>query len=196
MASIILRDMHSKSHNSLLDGITFTDYLPVDWEVLATLPSEGEQHRQHRANEELLKNLLLRDEAISQEGDEAEVVSGHEQFKRLETRLDLLLSLVTEMMTNNSHLPMQHAVTLGAYGLCVQIEDNATANLEHGTLLKIRLYLDPHFPRPLILYAQLVDIQTQSFTVNFCPLEECLQDQLDKYIFRQHRRAVALARKK
>ncbi len=188
--------MYSKSHNSLLDGITFNDYLPMDWEVLAALPSEGEQHRHHRANEELLHNLLLRDEAISQESDEAEVVSGHEQFKRLETRLDLLLSLITEMMTNNSHLPTQHAVTLGAHGLCVQIVDNVIVSLEDGTLLKIRLYPDPHFPRPLILYAQLVDVQAQSFTVNFCPLEERLQDQLDKYIFRQHRRAIALARKK
>ncbi len=195
MASITLRDMHSKSHNSLLDGITFNDYLPIDWEVLTALPSEGEQYRYHRANEELLQNLLLRNETVSQEGDEAEVVNGHEQFNRLEARLDLLLSLVTEMMTNNSHLPTQHVVTFGAYGLCVQAEDDV-ASLENDTLLKIRLYPDPNFPRPLILCARLVDVQAQGFTVNFCPLEESLQDQLDKYIFRQHRRAIALARKK
>jgi len=188
--------MRSEPQSSLLDGITFNDHLPMDWEVLTTLPSEGEQYRNYRANEELLQNLLLRDEAIPQEAGEAEVISGHEQFKRLETRLDLLLSLVTEMMSDNSQLPTQHAITFGAHGLCVQIEDNATANLESGILLKIRLYPDPNFPRPLILYAQLVDVQVQRFTVNFCPLEERLQDQLDKYIFRQHRRAIALARKK
>ncbi len=188
--------MHNEAQNALVDGITFDDYLPIDWEVLTILPSEGEQHRHHRANEELLQNLLLRDETISQEGDEAEVVSGHEPFKRLETRLDLLLSLVTEMMTNNSHLPMQHDVTLGAHGLYVQAGGDVIARLKTGSLLKIRLYPDPYFPRPLLLFTRLVDVQMQSFTVNFCPLEACLQDQLDKYIFRQHRRAIALARKK
>jgi len=188
--------MHSESKNSLLDGITFNDCLPMDWEVLAALPSEGEQYRDHRANEKLLKNLLLKDEVTSQEGDEAEVVSGHEQFERLEARLDLLLNLVTEMMINNRRLPTQRAVTFGAHGLCVQSGGDAVASLENDSLLKVRLYPDPHFPHPLILYAQLVDVQVQSFTVNFCPLEERLQDQLDKYIFRQHRRAIALARKK
>jgi len=187
--------MHSESQNFLLDGITFNDYLPMDWEVLAALPGEGEQYRYHRANEELLQNLLLRDETASRENDEPEIVSGHEQFKRLETRLDLLLSLVTEMMANNSSLPAQQTVTLGAHGLCVQTGEDVSTGLEKGALLKIQLYPDPHFPRPLILCTRLVDVQVHGFTVSFCPLEECLQDQLDKYIFRQHRRAIALARK-
>jgi len=187
--------MHNESQNSLLEGITFNDYLPMDWEVLAELPGEGEQYRHHRTNEELLQNLLLRDETSSREIDEAEMGSSHEQFKRLETRLDLLLSLVTEMLANNTHLPARHTITLGKHGLCVQIEGDAMVSLKKGTLLKIRLYPDPHFPRPLIFCARLVDVQLQNFTVNFCPLEERLQDQLDKYIFRQHRRAVALARR-
>jgi len=188
--------MHTESLNSLLDGITFDDYLPIDWEVLSELPSEGEQHRHHRASEELLQNLLLRDEASSQESEEVEVAGGgYESFKRLETRLDLLLNLLTEMMASNANLPAQHAVILGAHGLCVQTERDAVACLKKDVLLKIRIYLDPNFPRPLTLYTRLIDVQAKSFIVNFYPLEERLQDQLDKYVFRQHRRAIALARK-
>ena len=187
--------MHTESLNSLLDGITFDDYLPIDWGVLSELPSEGEQRRHHRASEELLQNLLLRDEASSQEGDEVEVVSGCESFKRLETRLDLLLNLVTEMMANNANLPAQHAVILGAHSLCVQTERDAVAGFKKDVLLKVQIYLDPNFPRPLTLYTRLIDVQVKSFIVNFYPLEERLQDQLDKYVFRQHRRAIALARR-
>ncbi|HHI93305.1 MAG TPA: hypothetical protein ENK04_07315 [Gammaproteobacteria bacterium] len=187
--------MHTESANSLLEGITFNDYLPMDWEVLPGFPSEGEQYRHHRANEELLQNLLLKDEASAQEGDEVDVTSGHEQFKRLETRLDLLLSLVTEMMASNVSLPMRYAVTLGTRGLCVQTGGEVITCFKKEMLLKVQLYLDPHFPRPLALYTRLVDVQAQSFTVSFYPLEERLQDQLDKYIFRQHRRAIALARR-
>lgn len=187
--------MHTESQTPLLEGITFNDYLPMDWEVLTSLPGAGEQHRFSRANEELLQNLLLTDEARCQEGEEADAISGHEPLKRLETRLDLLLSLVTEMMVNNSRFPAQYAVTFGAHGLCVQVGDDVVASLERSMLLKIRLYPDPHFPRPLILYTRLVDVQEKNFTVHFFSLEERLQDSLDKYIFRQHRRAIALARK-
>jgi len=186
--------MNNESHNSPLENITFDDCLPVNWERLEKLPSEGEQHRHTRANEELLQSLLLRDDA-PQDSEEVDLISGHEHFKRLETRLDLLLSLVTEMMTADGKLPPAQAVTLGAGGLCVHIPEGVSDNLQKDALLKIQLYLDPTFPRPLTMCVQIVDIQAQSFTVSFSLLEERLQDLLDKYVFRQHRRAIALARR-
>lgn len=179
----------------LLEGITFADNLPINWEILSTLPSEGELNRDYRTNEELLQHLLLRDDAVAQESDEGEVDSTHEHFKRLESRLDLLLSLITEMMTSNGKLPSLQRVTIGGRGLCVQAQEEAIKGLKKETPLKITLYLDPQFPRPLTVFAQLIDVQAQAFTVSFCPLEERLQDLLDKYVFRQHRRAIALARR-
>lgn len=186
--------MHIEPQDSPLENIAFSDNLPMDWEVLSVLPSDGERHRYQRANEELLQNLLLLDEA-PQETEESDLVGDHEHFKRLETRLDLLLSLVTEMMTADGKLPPPKAVTLGARGLCVEIPEGVCDTLQKNALLKIRLYLNPQFPRPLTLCCQLVDTQPQSLTVSFNPLEERLQDLLDKYVFRQHRRAIALARR-
>lgn len=186
--------MHSEAKNSPLENISFNDHLPVNWEVITALPSEGEQHRHNRANEELLQSLLLRDDA-PQDAEETDADSSHEHFKRLETRLDLLLSLVTEMMTADGKLPLSRSVALSAQGLCVQTQNEIGGSFKNEALLKIELYLDPQFPRPLTLCAQLLDIQVQNFTVSFSPLEERLQDLLDKYVFRQHRRAIALARK-
>jgi hypothetical protein len=187
--------MHSEPQNSPLENIRFTDRLPVAWSTLAALPSEGEQHRDQRANEELLQSLLLRD-GVPQDAEEADAAGEHEHFKRLEARLDLLLSLVMEMMTSNGKLPSSYEVMLSARGLCVQIPSGVgNDGLKKDALLKIQLFLDPRFPRPLTLGAQVVDVQPQNFTVSFSPLEECLQDLLDKYVFRQHRRAIALARR-
>ncbi len=187
--------MLNEFQDALLGNIAFNDNLPISWEALPTPLSVGEQHRYQRANEELLQNLLLRDESPSQDDDELEITSGHEHFKRLETRLDLLLSLVTEMMTAEGKLPSVKAVKIGARGLNVQIPEDASTALKNVAFLKIQLYLDPQFPRPLTLCAQLVDTQPLNFTVSFTPLEEQLQDLLDKYVFRQHRRAIALARR-
>ncbi len=169
--------MSIESLTSLLDGITYTDSLPVDWEVLSELPGESEQNRHNRANEELLQNLLLRDESLP-DSDEVEEGSGQESLKRIETKLDLLLSLMTEMMTANGNLPQKHTLTLGAHGLCVHIREEDVSLMKKGLLLRIRLYLDSQFPRPLDLYGHLVDVQADSFTLTYCSLGVRLQDLL------------------
>ena len=77
----------------------------------------------------------------------------------------------------------------------MQTQSDVSESLKKDALLKIQLFLDPEFPRPLTLCAKLIDVQPQNFTVSFGPLEERLQDLLDKYVFRQHRRAIASSRK-
>lgn len=187
--------MSREPQNTLLENISFTDNLPIKWSVLPQLPSDGEIQRHYRDDEELLQNVLLNADFVSQDGDEEELDNAHEHFQRLEARLDLLLSLVTEMMSGNGNLPPPQAVTISGQGLRVQSGDAAECDINQDTLLKVDLYLDPQFPRPLTLYAYPVDVQEHEFTVKFSPLESHLQDLLDKYVFRQHRRAIALARK-
>lgn len=188
--------MSSESTTCTLEGITYQDRLPVDWEVLPALPSDGEQHRLNRINEELLQNLLLLDEA-PQDAEEKEEGGVQEHFKRLEAKLDLLLNLVSEMISaNGGGLPEPRTVNLGARGVCVHTQEGDLDSLHEGSLLKIRLYLDPQFPRPLNLCGHITAVQADCFTVSYTRLDEALQGLLDKYVFRQHRRAVALARRR
>jgi hypothetical protein len=182
--------MNAESPLSPLEGITYRDQLPVDWQVLTELPSAGEQHRLDRANEELLRALLLRDEA-PQDSDEMEEGGGMEHFRRLEAKLDLLLGLFTEMLSTQGGLPLQHDLLLGTRGLCISARAEDITSLNEGMLLKIRLYLDAQLPRPLEIYGYLTAMQVDGFTVSFYPLQERVQDLLDKYVFRQHRRAIA-----
>jgi hypothetical protein len=186
--------MNTESQDPLLDGITYRDNLPINWEVLPTPLSAGETHRLDRANEELLHNLLLRDE-VSQEMEEMEEMGGQEHLKRLEAKLDLLLSLVMEMMTEKRNHPRQRALIIGTHGLYVYTQEEDMATIKDGALLRIRLYLDAQFPRPLHICGRLTNLQADGFTVTFPPLEARFQDLLDKFVFRQHRRAVALARR-
>lgn len=186
--------MNTESQAPELEGITYRDSLPIDWEVLPEIPSEGELHRYNHANEELLQNLLLRDES-SHDTEEVEEDSGQEHLKRLETKMDLILSLVTEMMTSNERLPQRRDLILGTRGLCVHTQEDDIATLKEGMPLRVRLFLDPQFPRPFDICGQLVTFQAESFTVSYGPLEARLQDLLDKLVFRRHRRAIALSRR-
>lgn len=187
--------MSTTPSENLLQGITFTDKLPIAWEVLSELPNEGELHREQRNNEELVQNLLFRDDALTQDSEKDDEDAALEHFKRLESRLDLLTSLVSEMLAQNGSLPPVRTVILSGQGLSVQAAEGDIQVGDKGDKLKIALYLDTHLPRPLTLCGQLIDVQQNSFTLNFWPLEARLQDLLDKYLFRQHRRAIALARR-
>ena len=195
VASITLRAMSTSASESPLQGITYTDTLPIAWEQLAELPSEGELQRYYRNNEELLQNLLFRDDALSHDSEKEDEDSALEHFKRLESRLDLLTSLVSEMLSQNGQLPPRHTVTLSGQGLSVQTDQTDLTAENRAPLLKISLYLDPHFPRPLTLFGQSSEVQPEIFIVRFKPVEGRLQDLLDKYLFRQHRRAIALSRR-
>jgi len=188
--------MSTEPQTCQLEGITYRDRLPVDWEILPELPSDGEQHRLNRTNEELFQNLLLLDEA-PQDTEEKEEGIAQEHFRRLEAKLDLLLNMVSEMISaNGGGIPEPRTLNLGARGLCVHTQGGDLIGLHEGSLLKIRLYLDPQFPRPLDLCGHITALQADNFTVSYAHLEEALQSLLDKYVFRQHRRAVALARRR
>lgn len=188
-------DMNPQTQHSLMEGISYSDRLPVTWEILSGLPSDGECHRLNRANEELLQHLLLLDEA-PQDTEEKEEGGGQEHIIRLEAKIDLLLGLVTEMMAGNGNLPERHDVTLGAHGIIVQGGPVEVKALKVGMPLRVRLYLAPQFPRPLELFGNVAATQGEDFTVTYNPLEEGLQSLLDKYVFRQHRRAIAMARRR
>jgi hypothetical protein len=183
--------MSDESQTSLLEGVTYRDNLPIDWEVVSALPGEGEQHRLNHSNEDLLQTLLILDEPYQDTEDEGEG-PGHGHLRHLEAKLDLVLSLVGEMLAAAVVLPKPHPMQIGAQGLCLTTGGEGIVQV--GNLLKMKLYLDSKIPRPLQLYAHVRAVDEGGFTLEYIPLEPVLQDLLDKYVFRQHRRAIASSR--
>jgi hypothetical protein len=171
-----------------LEGISYSDRLPIDWELVAAMPSEGELHRLQRSNEGILQTLLILDEPFLDE-EEGEVPT---HLRRLEAKVDLLVSLMGEMLATAVAMPSPHPVQISAQALAV--ESTGAKRVEAGNLLKIRLFLDSNIPRPLQLYGQVRAVQGESFILDYAPVEMALQDLLDKFVFRQHRRAIALSR--
>jgi hypothetical protein len=176
-----------------LEGITYTDNLPLAWEQISDMPGDGELNRINRDNEDLLQALLILTEPLSEHEEEDEG-PGSENLKRVEAKLNLMLGLLGEILLANYLLPDTWAVQVGTRGFSVH--DKKGSDLSNDSLLKIKLYLDPKFPRPLLLYGRVQDVHDDGFALKYLPLEARLQDLLDKYVFRQHRRAVALSRRR
>lgn len=184
------------SHADLppLDGITYKDRLPISWQRSSMLPSESEQHRIDRDNQELLEALLVLAEPAQDSEDEQE--SGdHNHLRRLDAKLNLLMSLVRELLAAAVTLPDEQMLQLGVHGLCIdEVSATDLQNVQVESLLKIRLFLDPKFPRPLILFAHVSRVDKGSIILTYTPLAVVVQDLLDKHVFRYHRRAIALKR--
>ncbi len=185
------RVMNPHAEFSPLDGITYEDRLPVSWEVSPSLPSQSEQYRIDSDNQELLEALLILDEPIQNAEDEQEGV-GQDHLRQLDVKLNLLMSLVRELLMAAVTLPDERSMQLGVQGLCIYDAENEDVQVGH--LLKIRLFLDPRFPRPLVLHGHVSVIHDAAITLTYCPLGVTVQDFLDRYIFRHHRRAIAMTR--
>jgi hypothetical protein len=189
--------MNSDSQDpSTHSGVCYEDRLPVDWEVLAQPLTEGEILQLNTRNEELLSILLTLDEAHAEteERDEKGESAG---LLRLEGKLDLLLTLLGELLLSQTTLPPSHIVSLTSTQLQLHTALESKVKLPHeGSIVKLHLFISPRLPRPIELLGTVVSHKETSILFSLISMEVRFQDLLAKFIFRQHRRNIALARSK
>ncbi len=169
-------------------GVHFQAQLPVAWESLP--PGGAEQVSGSLANEELLGKLLILDEAVADAEEEAQ----QEHWRRVEAKLDLMLSLLGEMLAAQRGLPASRPVCLGGEVLCIDgMTDQPLP--EAGQVLQVQLYLMPSIPRPLVVAAEVLPTEVpHRLLLRLTALPETTRELLERFVFRQHRRAVAQAR--
>ena len=171
-------------------GVHFQAELPVVWEPLPELSGRAGQVSGNLANEELLGSLLVLDEAIADPEEDAQ----QEHWRRVEAKLDLMLSLLGEMLAGQRGLPVFRPVRLGGEVLCIDgISDQPLPAV--GDWLRVQLYLMPSIPRPLVVAAEVLPSETPNrLLLRLKGLPETTRDLLERFVFRQHRRAIAQAR--
>ena len=169
-------------------GVHFQAQLPVAWEPLP--PGGAEQVSGDLANEELLGKLLILDEAVADTEEDAQ----QEHWRRVEAKLDLMLSLLGEMLAAQRGLPVSRPVCLGGEVLCIDgMTDQPLP--EAGQPLQVQLYLMPSIPRPLVVAAEVLPTEVpHRLLLRLTGLPETTRELLERFVFRQHRRAVAQAR--
>ena len=169
-------------------GVHFQAKLPVAWEPLP--PDAAGQVSGNLANEELLGSLLVLDEAIADPEEDAQ----QEHWRRVEAKLDLMLSLLGEMLAGQQGLPAARPMCLGGEVLCIDgISDQPLPAA--GDWLRLQLYLMPSIPRPLVVAAEVLSTETPNrLLLRLTGLSETTQDLLERFVFRQHRRTIAQAR--
>lgn len=176
------------SHSSLV----FTGCLPLSWRELPALPDAAELQHLEQTNLHILHILFALDIHAGDYGDDPSLLSSASELKRLDFKVSLLLEMVGCLFAGQQTIPPERLLTLSVADLtwCAEIAPPCNAPL------RLELYCNLSYPRPLILHAQAsetgaVEDGQQQIKATFDPPSAPLQEALERYIFLRHRRAIA-----
>jgi hypothetical protein len=129
---------------------------------------------------------------LSHTGEHA-IYYAEKEIALLDKKLDICLRMLTLLFEERT-LPDTQAVKISAYGIEWQSENR----LSSGHQLYIQFYPSTEFPRPVMLPVEVISMtETKGMNLiqaRFIDLPTGVQNGLEKFIFREHRRQVSRER--
>jgi len=182
-----------ENHDSFFQGLYYESNISLVWQVVDGLPADNELVRINEDNSRFLKALAALNEGAPEAGEELPQTAA--ELQRLDLKLNLLLEIVGELLASQRTLPAPTKVRLGHAGIEWLAEDCPPA----GAQVCIDVYLRSELPSPLKFHGLAVITASQEGAANttkrvqvrFVGLNPALQDDLEKFIFRRHRRSIA-----
>jgi hypothetical protein len=172
-------------------SLTFTGNLPLAWRELSTLPDDAELRAFEHSNLTVLHTLFALDIHAGDYSDDPSALTNATELKRLDFKVGLLLEIVGQLFARQQAIPPEHALTLTVNDLIWQADVAPPV----GVLLRLDLYCNLSYPRPLILHAQATDtVASESdyqIKAAFYRQSTAVQEAIERYIFLQHRRFIA-----
>jgi hypothetical protein len=123
--------------------------LPVSWETLDSAPSQEECGKAAWSNAGVFGFLLhsIEIEAAQRPADERLA----EAMAPLRLKLDIVIEMLGRLAYRDVELPPVANIELGMD----RIAWHSSAPRRVGDWLRIKLYFDPNFPEPIVLYGQV-----------------------------------------
>ncbi len=182
--------MANSDINPLADGLVYEDLLPLSW---AARSEESNYTRVAEHNEHVLRCANLLGEQIREKTDEES--EAESALMRLDSKVNLLLELVSKLNQRTNMIPNATDVRLGAAGVEWKCQGMPP---QIGSNIWIELYLDNRIPEAMKIPATVLTLyeegQGSTVSARFEGLGDIVRDQMEKMIFRHHRRRVAQAR--
>ncbi len=175
------------------DGLIFEELLPAVWTAGAL--AEGlALARLNADNHQLLGAESSLDEVRVHEALKDESPALVHELQRLEYKVNILLRLTAELAVRSSGLPPAQRVRLTSHAL----EWFGAESPAVGATGLLALYINSSLPQPVKIPCEIVGERMQDnlrvAELRFNGLSDAVVEQLDKLIFRHHRRLVAGAR--
>jgi hypothetical protein len=175
------------------DGLVFEEALPVVW-TPGPLAEGLALARLNSDNHQLLGAESSLDEVRVHEALKDESPALVHELQRLEYKVNILLRLTAELALRNSGLPPAARIRLTPRALEWFGEQTPAV----GSTGLLAVYINPALPQPVkipcVVAGERVQDDVRAAQMRFNGLSEAVVEQLEKLIFRHHRRLVAGAR--
>lgn len=171
------------------NGVFHAADLPLGWTPLSRIqPAQSEQWQ--CAGAALLRALAVLETPVPEVEHDISSAGG-KAMERLEAKLDLALSLMTQLARQQAEIPPLHHVVLRAKSLEWLGETVPAAQ----QLVLVSLHISPKLPQPLILPATVTGVALQDngasrVRADFADLSEETEEWLARTLFRFHRRGI------
>jgi hypothetical protein len=175
------------------DGLVFEDALPVGW-TAGPLPEGLALARLNADNHQLLVAESTLDDVRVHEALKDESAALVHELQRLEFKLNILLRLTAELALRNAALPPPQRLRSTSSALEWFGEDAPAV----GATGMLHLYINAALPQPVKIPCRVeserFEANVRAAQIRYLGFSEAVIEQLDKLIFRHHRRLVAGAR--
>lgn len=170
-------------------GITYQASLPLSWRA-EPAPSAAMRTTWRYSNISLLRGLAtLESAALDREHDGDTPLN--KALERLESKLDIALSMLARVSMLNVQLPSPVPVTLSARSV-EWLSDLPLPAPQEKVL--ISLYLSPRLPEPLQLHAHIVTTASGRCVAQLLDEDEEFDEWMTRTLFRYHRRGLQARR--
>lgn len=180
--------------NSENQGLIYEGLLPFRWHPVDGETSSLDLAKIDADNEEVLRFIDVLDEHPSESS--VEHTNINQELAKIEVKFDLILNLVTQLMSVYFPLPSPVHVKVTPSGI-QWISSEAINPGEYG---QVEIYMSTRCPRALVFPAriELNENEGEGYRVSakFSEMSDSIREHLEKLIFRHHRRGVALARRR
>jgi len=164
-------------------GITYQAKLPLLWQPANP---DGQDIISARQSNIGLLRALATIETIPEKDPDAEA-SVAKTIDRLEAKLDIAMRLLSRLIAQQTEMPLPAEVVLSAH----QIEWHAMTDAPvQDAVIRIALYLSPHLPEPVQLYARVTSSAPVPYQAEFLDHDEEFEDWMTRTLFRYHRREL------
>ena len=175
------------------EGLIYEDSLPVRW-TPGPPPDGLVLARLNHDNHQLLGAESSLEEVRVQEALKDESPALIAELQRLEFKVNILLRLAADLAMRHSGLPAPRPVRLSSAAMEWSGEEAPPI----GSSGIAAVYINPALPQPLRIPATVISARDGAggrvTQLQFSGLSEAVVQQLDKLIFRHHRRLVAGSR--
>ena len=176
--------------NPFGDLLSYSDEVPVEWELVEQEPEAAYLKRLNETNEALLRVAGILGEHRLEVDEHMEFVV---ELQRLEQKVDLMLEMLGIFMMKHMELPARRHLRLNPKGVAIRL-NQGEQRVEVGSRLMLSIYIQPEIPRPVRFFGQVVEATRGELIVGFLAVDHVVEDWMEKTVFKHHRRQVARQR--